>query len=127
MKYFIITGAIISTLALNTSFAAVIHDENLHFRFSVAATSGGSFLCQRMFDLSKSESLECGVAAGVLACIGKEVFDSTKKGGIFSGKDIRNELLGTLAGGVAYRVADDFIITPVLGYKYVGFSLSYKL
>ena len=104
-------------------------DTELHMEYTAAISSGSGLVCQRVFGLGKVGSFACGVGAGVLVGVGKEVLDSRQPNNFFSGHDIKNDIIGSLVGAMAYRFADDVIISPIFKPKdhFIGLNLNYKI
>ncbi|MGR5365879.1 hypothetical protein [Photobacterium damselae] len=104
-------------------------DTELHIEYTAAISSGTGFFCQRILNLNKIESFGCGFGAGMIAGVAKEIMDSKESGNNFSGRDIRNDLIGSLVGSLAYRIADDMVITPIIEphEHYYGVNLEVEI
>ena len=114
-------------LLLESSAASAKTDTELHIEYTAAISSGAGFFCQHILSLNKLESFACGVSAGMAAGIAKEVKDSREPHNNFSGHDIRNDVVGSLAGAMAYRFADDVVLTPIFSPKKHFYGVNVKM
>lgn len=112
---------------LSAPIATAKTDTELHIEYTAAISSGSGFFCQRLLNFNKIESFACGVGAGMLAGVGKEVMDSREPHNNFSGHDIRNDLIGSFLGAMAYRMADDIILTPIFNPKNHFYGVNFKM